>query len=292
MRDKKSDAASAADAEACRRLLRALSAKNMSVEPRPDGSVILLRSIQGKSKVAGACSAVHWERAIKSYWVCRTNETGGWRLTVIGRSHLRRLSCSAAPKAALKSPQEALRGGNSGPSLPGYNTSESPLAWLRHRRDKEGVALISDIEFQAGERLRADFHFAHLEPRVTANWSPAAAPSSGRRSAPGVGIELQDHVIAAGERVHRALAAVGADFAGILIDVCCHLKGLEVTERDRGLPKRSGKVILQYALRHLARHYGLDRAAAANNARSGTIRHWGSDDYRPSIDAGREEGGR
>ena len=31
--------------------------------------------------------------------------------------------------------------------------------------------MLSDAEFDAGEKLRADFWFAQMTPRVTANWS-------------------------------------------------------------------------------------------------------------------------
>jgi len=59
---------------------------------------------------------------------------------------------------------------------------ESPLAWLRKRRDRGGEPMITQSQFDAGERLRADFWFAQMTPRVTMNWSPAA-PVQRRRKA-------------------------------------------------------------------------------------------------------------
>jgi hypothetical protein len=71
--------------------------------------------------------------------------------------------------------------------------------------------------------------------------------------------------------------------AGILIDVCCHLKGLEQTERAAGWPQRAGKVVLQLALTRLARHYGLIAPEPGGGSRRMPIRHWGADGYRPEM---------
>jgi len=77
--------------------------------------------------------------------------------------------------------------------------------------------------------------------------------------------DLQENIAACRERVRRALSAVWPELAGVLIDVCCHLKGLEEAERAAGWPQRAGKVVLQLALTRLARHYGIGRAAASGS---------------------------
>jgi hypothetical protein len=166
------------------------------------------------------------------------------------------------------------------------NLAESPVAWLFNRRDSEGNPLISEAQFDAGERLRADFWFAQMTPNVTQSWNPAASGGGNRRGAPGTGVDLADNVIAAGERVRRALSAVGPELSGILIDVCCHLKGLEEAERRAGWPQRSGKIVLGVALSALARHYGFIAPRYAAAARAAPVRHWGASDYRPAIDVG------
>ncbi len=158
---------------------------------------------------------------------------------------------------------------------------ETPLKWLRRRKDKDGRPLLTDAQFQAGERLATDFWHAQLEPRVTANWSVLAPSDRIRRSAPGVGVEMRDAVVAARQRFHRALDTVGPGLAGLLLDVCCHDIGLEAAEKARAWPPRSAKVVLDMALTALARHYGL---IAPERPLSQRLRHWGDADYRPTLE--------
>jgi hypothetical protein len=115
---------------------------------------------------------------------------------------------------------------------------ESPLAWLARRRGRDGRALIAPHQLQAGERLRADFTVAHLMPRVTANWSSPIA--SGRRGGESAA-HATDTMVAARQRVHAALDAAGPEFAGLLLDICCFLKGLEGIEREREWPARAAR---------------------------------------------------
>lgn len=149
--------------------------------------------------------------------------------------------------------------------------AESPLAWLARRRGRDGRAMIAPHQLQAGERLRGDFTRAHMMPRTTSNWlSPI---SSGRRGEAGNRAgDFTDAMIASRQRVNQALDAVGPEFSGLLIDLCCFLKGLEDIERDRGWPARSAKVVLQLGLDRLARHYGY--MAQAKGRSDAPIRTW------------------
>lgn len=162
--------------------------------------------------------------------------------------------------------------------------TEPPLAWLRRRTDRDGRALISAVQWEAGERLQADFWFALMTPRTTANWDFPAAIRRDRRAAPGSGVELIGNIAAARERVRSALAAVGPELSGILFDVCGQHRGLEDAERAAGWPRRTAKIVLQLALTSLARHYGLIPTNPIRRDEPAPLRHWGTDDYRPTLD--------
>ncbi|WP_428559022.1 DUF6456 domain-containing protein [Pseudolabrys sp.] len=157
--------------------------------------------------------------------------------------------------------------------------AESPLAWLARRRGRDGRALIETHQLQAGERLRADFTRAHMMPRTTSNWTN---PVANGRGGAGAG-HFTDVMIAARQRVRQALDAAGPEFAGLLVDVCCFLKGLEDIERERGWPARSAKIVLQLALDRLARHYGF--LSVARGAAHAEVRTWLAPGAELSVDS-------
>lgn len=253
--------------------LRVLARRGSFLKLTPDGA----EAFSPRNRFNKAVASVDRKRLAAAIEAGLLRDIGENRLgpTPRGIAFLRALRSEAAAAEAASPRQSS--------PAPIVNDSESPLAWLRRRRDKEGKPLISQEEFDAGERLRADFWFAQMTPKVTSTWDATFSSRRQRRAAPGAGLELQDRVIAARERVRLALKAVGPELAGILIDVCCHLKGLEEAERAAGWPQRSGKVVLQLALTRLARHYGLLPSNDSADPRP-NIRHWGTPDYRPSID--------
>jgi enamine deaminase RidA (YjgF/YER057c/UK114 family) len=115
-----------------------------------------------------------------------------------------------------------------------------------------------------------------LMQRVSANWS--AAVSGGRRGAHDSLANLTDQALAARQRLERALDAAGPELSGVIVDICCYLKGVEQVERERQWPQRSAKLMLKAALGSLARHYN-----PAPKPASGGFRHWGGEGYRPEI---------
>lgn len=165
-----------------------------------------------------------------------------------------------------------------GVAMAAVNTAESPLAQLVRRKGRDGRPFLAAAEFAAGERLRADYTVGRFMPRLGVNWeAPVAA---GRRAGGMNGVaELTDAALAARVRVEKALAAVGPELSGVLVDVCCFLKGLETVEMERSWPVRSAKIMLKSALAALARHYEEGRPAPRERG----VLHWGAEDYRPSI---------
>ena len=225
-----------------------------------------------------------WVRA--RGWLERDQGTDRYRIAMAGIKALRRAKSgqpALLPGARPRSERVKKETGKS--ATPMRAAPEGSLAWLRRRRDKDGLPLITEPQFSAGERLGADFWHAQLTPRVTADWSGIATSRRTRRAAPGAGVEMGDHVVAARQRIRRALDAVGPELAGILVDVCCHDVGLEAAGRAQGWPQRAAKVVLQLALTSLARHYGLLVPEFHAGARG--LRHWGSEDYRPDREAWR-----
>ena len=217
-------------------------------------------------------------------WLGRGGE-GKWCITALGRSALKRaLSRSSGDCHGRAKHGRARKVVAVEVPRPSAAVSESPLGWLHQRRGKSGVPLITDEQFAAGERLRADYWFAGLSPRVTANWSVVAPCSRGGGGGFTQG-DLADNVLAARERVNRALGAVGPELSSILVDVCCHLRGLERIERDNCWVARSAKVVLQLALTSLARHYGLLGARAVPMR----TRHWGAEGYRPTAEGDEDD---
>jgi len=196
-------------------------------------------------------------------------------LTHAGRSRLRRLQFPDHAFLAQHGPLEMAAPRKDCPGGPIANLGESPLARLAVPRRGQGRAWITATQLAAGEKLRADFERGGLQPRVSASWE---RPLSGG-SRP-VAAELSDFAMDARRRVERALDCLEAGLAGVALDVCCFLKGIEQVERERGWPPRSGKLMLATALSMLAGHYGIEgRAAGGRRA----ILQWGGEGYRPAL---------
>lgn len=129
------------------------------------------------------------------------------------------------------------------------NLAESPLTWLRSR------GRIDARQFEAGERLRADYETAALGPRVTMRWD--ASPRAGGRRGPPEALDPTLAQIAAKRRFTEAVAAAGPGLSDVLWRVVCAGEGLAVAEKSLGWPSRAGKLVLGFALDRIADHYRL-----------------------------------
>ncbi|QGN56001.1 DUF6456 domain-containing protein [Novosphingobium sp. Gsoil 351] len=123
------------------------------------------------------------------------------------------------------------------------NLGESPLTWLHARGH------LSDRQFAAGERLRADWERAQLAPCVTMKWHPVRGG--------GGGLSPAERQIAAKARFDGAVAMAGPGLADILWRVVCAGESLPVAEKGLAWPVRSGKLVLRLALDRVADFYCL-----------------------------------
>lgn len=127
------------------------------------------------------------------------------------------------------------------------NLAESPIGWLHARGH------IDARQFDAGERLRADYERALLSPSVTMRWSPVRVDGGG-----GDGMTPTENQIAAKDRFHGAMAEAGKGLKDVLWRVVCGCESLPDAEKGLGWPVRSGKLVLKIALDRVADFYRID----------------------------------
>lgn len=127
--------------------------------------------------------------------------------------------------------------------------SETPVAVLARRRDKDGEVFLHAGLVRASERLREDFELMQVEGQGPANWSGFIAECCRGDAATG------QVAGTARARVAAAVRDLGPELAELAVRVCCRLEGLELSERRMGWSARSGKVVLRIALQRLRRHY-------------------------------------
>lgn len=254
------------------KLLAKATQKNSSIQ-RENGRVIVCLNSRGHSFELLQCERLA-KQGLITFSETDMSLTSQGRLTL--RAALQQKTDTGLARVGNVETRTVMLHGQ--PQTVLVNADESPLDRLHKRRRNDGTRYISDQEFQAGERIRFDFHKANLQPSISSNWSMTAGQAG--KGGKSVSEEISDIAIDARTRFQTALDQLGPDLAGVVVDVCCFLKGLEAVKRERQWPPRSAKLMLKTALASLARHYGLTIGARKNRA---DILNWGSDNYRPAL---------
>jgi hypothetical protein len=256
--------------KALARLVRHLLQGVQSFETEPDGTFRIGEERRAYPAVLLAEAVSHGLVSRAGNRLCATPEARGF----LRRALLEEEESYAGQHRELETATVDVEGVRQAVSR---NLNESPLSGLARLKDRAGAAFFPAEAITAADRLLADFTRAQLQPRITASWEPRL---SGRvRGGAGGMAEIAASAMEARKRFARAMDAMGPELAGVAADVCCFGKGLELVERERQWPVRSAKLMLRTALLALARHY----APPAPSRR--TCHRWGSEDFRPGVEA-------
>lgn len=260
------------------RILRFLAKGSAEVRSAAAGGSILLDG--GERGVIAACDT-SLARLDEAALLQRVDKV--LSLSKAGRDALNvKVQAPDLPSTPMRNIDSSTMMTADGPETVAVNLAESPLMLLYRRKGKDGQTFIDRREFRAGERLRADYTRGQILPRLGVNWSSIGAQGQSHDRTGGL-IELTEAALSARRRVEKAIDAVGPELAGVLIDVCCFLKGMKQVEIERNWPARSAKVVLKSALGALARHYEPPGGDSAGRTARPAILHWGAQDYRPRI---------
>ena len=120
-------------------------------------------------------------------------------------------------------------------------TTQRPLDRYAQRGE------ITADQYRAGEKLRADFQSAGLQPRIIMHYAPRLPPSRDGAE------DLRGH--AARRRLYAAVDSVGRLGEGVLWHVCCVGETAGDWAHRHGRGARDGIVLLRAALDELDRFY-------------------------------------
>ena len=188
------------------------------VSPLGCGRVALYRTVNGTSLGAGYVASETVQALEAEGLVAWSKDTKASRLGL-------------TPSAQKASVAEKAQAGAGELQAPSMDDRESPLLWLHRRAGKGGRPQISDEEFAAGERFRADITLAGMLPRTTMNWDAALTPEQAGAGPRDVAAS-SDTALAARQRVRLACDRLGPELSGLAIDICGFLKGLDLVEKE------------------------------------------------------------
>ena len=178
-----------------------------------------------------------------------------YRITSLGRTTLGKLMAQAEMKALGMAEQQAAFSFDGQPAQSGFGqrgarlpASETPLALLARRRDREGRLFLSSDLVTVGERMHEDFVLTGLSSRKDETWDQFICRAQSETPAAPQAARAQNRLVS-------ALRDLGPGLGDAVLRCCCCLEGLELTEKRMGWSARSGKIVLRIALQRLKRHY-------------------------------------
>ena len=249
-----------------RRVLRRLgeSGTVLAVADGMEKAVVVRESDASPTRLAVTGRETAREMALRD-WIACDEERGRvrrYRLTATGRAALKRILAAEGGTDAFaaqhREEADCADPGDAARTLR-RNMTESPLALLARRREKDGSLFLSAAQVAAGERLREEFELAQMGPRVGQNWDRFITGRDSGALGPSDPVRGPEHARA---RVAAALRDLGPGLGDVVLRTCCFLEGVEAAERRLGWSARSGKIVLRIALERLRRHYEEQGAAA------------------------------
>ena len=231
----------------------------LAVAADMDKAVVVRDNGEAQTRTAVVGRDIVEALALKDWISCPSpGRISRYIITSCGRASLNRMMAEAESKAVGFAEAQAAFDGAPVVAMsemvaPRFSATDSPLAALARRRDRDGSPFLNGAQVAAGERLREDFELAQLDPEATLDWSrfledPEAWKQEGTMSETGMSAQ-------AGWRVVEALGELGEGLADVTLRCCCFLEGLERTERRLGWSARSGKIVLRIALTRLSEYY-------------------------------------
>ncbi len=154
------------------------------------------------------------------------------------------------------------------------NLAESPLSRLAMGEQR----FLEPHHIEAAERVRGLFERAQLRARTTMSYSAAPAGERGSRNAAESVTDMAVDARRSLDAIHRRLPG---ECAGVVMDVCGWLKGLQQVERERGWPRRSAKLVLRIGLEQVAEGMGLGPHARGRDRVPS--RGWIAEGARPEL---------
>ncbi len=242
------------------RVLRLLAepATFMAIAPDMEKAVILRPAVDGAQKRVGVLDrGVAQAFALKNWIECqKSGRVVTYTITAAGRAEVKRASsvrAMAEMAQAFDGPGQGTLREEPSRRRARYAATDSPVAVLARRQDREGAPFLGPELVAAADRILFDFELAQMEPRVTQNWEGFLTGGCSAKLAAGEGSASTPRE--ARERVGAALRDLGPGLGDVVLRCCCHQEGLEQAERRMGWSARSGKIVLRIALQRLKRHY-------------------------------------